>query len=102
VERARVLFQRERAGTERVYMKSALLERETKQFDVALELIEDGLSRYPKFEKLYMMGAQICSDDLEWNSKHQDQAREFYQQGIQNCPSIVSFYGCLRVNPKKE
>jgi len=96
VERARVLFQRERAGTERVYMKSALLERETKQFDVALELIEDGLSRYPKFEKLYMMGAQICSDDLEY------QAREFYQQGIQNCPSIVSFYGCLRVNPKKE
>eukprot|EP00590_Aulacoseira_subarctica_P006109 CAMPEP_0172417574 /NCGR_PEP_ID=MMETSP1064-20121228/4109_1 /TAXON_ID=202472 /ORGANISM="Aulacoseira subarctica , Strain CCAP 1002/5" /LENGTH=136 /DNA_ID=CAMNT_0013156003 /DNA_START=356 /DNA_END=762 /DNA_ORIENTATION=+ len=86
-ERARVLFQRERAGTERVHMKSALLELETKQFDVALELIEVGIFRYPKFEKLFLTDEQICSDDLEWNSKHQDQAREFYQQGIQNCPS---------------
>jgi pre-mRNA-processing factor 6 len=91
VERARVLLQRarERAGTDRVYMKSALLERETKQFVQALQLIEEGISRYPKFEKFYMMGAQICSEDLEFNTKNQTQAKEYYQRGITNCPSCI-------------
>jgi pre-mRNA-processing factor 6 len=56
-ERARVLLQRarERAPTERVYMKSALLEREQKKYKDALQLIEEGISKYPTFGKLYMM-----------------------------------------------
>ncbi len=89
IERARVLLQRarERASTARVYMKSALLEREEKNFDDALALIEEGISTYPTFPKLYMMGGQICSDDLDTNKSNLDRARKFYQRGLQECPN---------------
>merc|ERR1712151_1448890 len=66
IDRARVLLSRarERASSDRVFMKSALLERVSKQFDDALDLIEEGVSLYPKFPKLWMMGVQLCFDDL--------------------------------------
>jgi len=89
-ERASLLLQRarERAPTDRVYMKSALFEREQKNFDAALDLIEQGIAKYPKFPKLYMMGGQICSDDLVPKTKSNlDRARKFYQRGLQECPS---------------
>ena len=103
-ERARVLLERarERAPSERVYMKSALLERECGDTKAALKLIEEGLSKYPKTAvKLYMMGGQICSDDLPKSlsstsngddAKRQkklksylDKARKIYQEGIEKC-----------------
>lgn len=68
-------------------MKSALLEREEKKFDDALALIEQGISKYPTFPKLYMMAGQICSDDLEKNKSSLDRARKFYQRGLQDCPN---------------
>ena len=105
-ERARVLLERarERAPSERVYMKSALLERESMDTKAALKLIEEGISKFPKTAvKLYMMGGQICSDDLPKNllkgddgdgaaAKNQkklksylDKARKIYQEGIEKC-----------------
>lgn len=91
IERARVLLERarQRARTERVYMKSALLEREQKDFGKALQLIEEGISLYPKFSKLYMMGGQICSDDLPKQKSSLDRARKFYQRGLENCEENV-------------
>jgi pre-mRNA-processing factor 6 len=88
-ERARVLLQRarERAPTDRVSMKSAVLEREHSCFDAALKLIEDGIAKYPKSPKLYMMGGQICSDDLSKQKSSLDKARNFYQRGLQECPN---------------
>jgi len=89
VERARVLLQRarERAPTARVFMKSAVFEREHKNFDQALTLIEEGISKYPKFPKLFMMGGQINSDDLPKDKAHLEKARKFYQRGIEACPN---------------
>jgi len=102
-ERARVLLERarDRAPSERVYMKSALLERETKDTTAALTLIEEGLSKYPKTAvKLYMMGGQICSDDLAQKllqsdaasdkkqkklKSYLDKARKIYKEGIEKC-----------------
>jgi pre-mRNA-processing factor 6 len=88
-ERARVLLQRarERAPTDRVSMKSAVLEREHSCFDAALQLIEEGIAKYPKFPKLYMMGGQICSDDLPKQKSSLDKARNFYERGLQQCPN---------------
>ena len=82
-ERARVLLQRarERAPTGRVYMKSALLERELKEFDNALKFIEEGIDKFPNYKKLYMMGGQLCGDDL----KHEQRAREYFQRGLKGC-----------------
>ena len=92
VERARVLLQRarERAPSDRVYMKSALLERHCAQFDDALDLLEQGITRYPTFAKSYMMGGQICSEDLmKKQSNALDRARKFFQRGIDRCPTNV-------------
>jgi pre-mRNA-processing factor 6 len=68
-------------------MKSALLEREEKNFYGALALVEEGISKYPTFPKLHMMGGQICSDDLEKVKSNLDRARKFYQRGLQECPN---------------
>ena len=91
IERARVLLSRarERASSDRVFMKSALLERESDNFEAALKLIEDGLTKYPKFAKLYMMGGAICFEDLESNKINLDRARKFYQKGLRMCPDSV-------------
>ena len=88
-ERARVLLQRarDRAPSARVYMKSALLERENKQYDDALNLIEEGISKYSNYPKLYMMGGQICSEDLTRDKQNLERARKFYQRGLQSCPN---------------
>ena len=90
-ERARVLLQRarERAPTNRVYMKSAILEREQKRYKESLELIEEGISKYPKFPKLYMIGGQICGDDLPKEKSNLDKARKIFQRGLQECPNSV-------------
>jgi len=87
-ERARVLLRRARdkAPTARVYMKSALLERENGNFDDALDLVEEGIMNYPDFAKLHMMGGQICSEDLEKSKYSLDRARKFYQRGLTSCP----------------
>lgn len=92
VERARVLLQRarERAPSDRVYMKSALLERQCGRFDDALDLLEQGISNYPTFAKLYMMGGQLCSQDLIKTQPNAiDRARKFYQRGLDRCPDSV-------------
>ena len=87
IERARVLLTRarERAPTARIYMKSALLERESRLYETALELLEDGINRYPTFAKMYMMGGQICSENLTKDRINLDPARKFYQRGLQHC-----------------
>ncbi len=99
IDRARVLLQRarERASSDRVYMKSSLLERECEKFDDALALIEEGLQKYPKFAKLYMMGGQICSQDLfstasENKKQYLDRARKFFKRGLENCPNNVKLW----------
>jgi len=96
IERARVLLSRarERAPTARIFMKSALLERECKHPDEAVDLLEQGLQKYPTFAKMYMMGGQICSEDLPKNKDSLDKARKFYQRGLQKCPNNVVLW-CL-------
>jgi len=107
-ERARVLLERarERAPSERVFMKAALLEREAGDTRAALALIEEGIQKYPKTaSKLYMMGGQICSDDLpreldnssgekiRKNKKsYLDKARKIYQEGIEKCSDNVTLW----------
>jgi len=36
-----------------------------------------------------MMGGQICSNDLDEGEQSWSHARDFYQQGIKNCPSCI-------------
>ena len=88
VERARVLLQRarERAPTARAFMKSALLEWEEQKWYDALHLIDEGIQKYKSFAKLYMMGGQICSQHLPKSKSTLDQARKYFQKGLDACP----------------
>lgn len=60
--RARILLKKacDRAPTAKVWMKAALLERELKEPEAALKLIDTALPSYPTFAKLYMMAGQVC------------------------------------------
>ena len=94
VERARVLLSRarDRAPSARVYMKSALLEREYSKFDDAHNLIEEGIAKYPNFAKLHMMGGQICAEDLPRNISNLERARKFFKRGLENCQNNATLW----------
>jgi pre-mRNA-processing factor 6 len=90
IARARALLARarERAGTDRVYMKSALLERETGDTKAALTLLKEGVAKYPKFVKFYLMGAQICWEDL----KDAKKSREWVTRGLSQAETDVRLW----------
>ena len=82
-ERARMLLAkaRERGGTERVWMKSAIVEREMGNVDKEKELLEEGLERFPQFHKLWLMLGQ-----LKDRIGQPEAARETYEKALRNCP----------------
>ena len=47
------------AGTARVWMKSALLERDADDLDAAVKLLSMGVEKYPDFDKLWIMTVQV-------------------------------------------
>merc|ERR1739845_254265 len=64
-------------------------ERASEQFDDALNLIEEGISLYPKFPKLWVMWGQICSHGLDNSVRNLERARKFYKKGLQHCPDCT-------------
>jgi pre-mRNA-processing factor 6 len=81
--RARALLKRARVQccTARIFLKSALLERECGQPKAEAALLDQGLARFPREPKLWLMRAQVeCRRGLR------DQANAFYLRGLQNCP----------------
>ncbi|KAI7853184.1 PRP1 splicing factor, N-terminal-domain-containing protein [Circinella umbellata] len=86
-ERARKLLElaRKESGTERVWMKSAQLERQLKNYDGALGLLEEGLNKYPTFDKLWAIKGQIMDEALNKTNE----AREIYNKAVKNCPKSI-------------
>jgi pre-mRNA-processing factor 6 len=93
-ERARLLLTkaRERAPSEKVWMKSALLEIELGEEQQALTFLDEAINKFPLFSKYYMMAGQVCTDVLNDYPK----AREYYQKGLKLFPSSVELW-CLIV-----
>jgi pre-mRNA-processing factor 6 len=95
---------RERAPTQKIWMKSAILEREEGELTAALALLDTALQRYPSFDKLYMMAAQCCvdlalktepqtePDSSEAAQKLYERARSYYQSGLRRCPMSVTLW----------
>lgn len=73
LERARV-----EVNSPRVWLKSAVFERDTGNTIIAKQLADEAITRFPTFDKLYMVGAELCS---EVKLK-----REYYARGVRNCP----------------
>ncbi|GAV70443.1 PRP1_N domain-containing protein/TPR_14 domain-containing protein [Cephalotus follicularis] len=88
-ERARMLLAkaRERGGTERVWMKSAIVEREFGNTPEERRLLNEGLKRFPSFFKLWLMLGQ-----LEERLGQFDKAKEAYDLGIQHCPNCIPLW----------
>lgn len=81
---------RREAGTDRVWIKSIAFERSQGDVTTALNLVTDGLARYPRAAKLHMMKGQIYEHD--YSPPKLPQAREAYTAGTRACPSSVPLW----------
>jgi len=104
-DRARVLLAkaRDRAPSARVWMKAALLERECRDFDAELSLLDEALKAYPAFHKFYLMAGQACERPVpapgsapcvRTDKRLGDAAaaRDFYQRGLRRCPKCAPLW----------
>lgn len=91
IERARLILAKARdhqdASSERVWMKSAILERHAKDDEAQRHLLHEGLSRFPKAWKLYLMLGQ-----MEEAAGNISEARTSYSEGIRACPDCVPLW----------
>ncbi|KZP07498.1 hypothetical protein FIBSPDRAFT_875426 [Athelia psychrophila] len=80
---ARELLVRARtvADTERIWMKSAVFERQRGHHTTALETLATALTKFPKFAKLYMIQGQIHQA-----MKNFPAARASFAAGLRACP----------------
>lgn len=90
-QRARLLLQRARetssASTPRVWMKSALVERELGDTAAEKALLQEGIKRYPAFWKLWLMLGQ-----LEERTGNLDGARQAFVGGVKAASSAVPLW----------
>ncbi|KAG8897540.1 hypothetical protein FRB99_008100 [Tulasnella sp. 403] len=86
---ARELLARARkvADTERIWMKSAVFERQRQNLPQALETVNTALRKFPVFAKLHMIKGQILTDAGDIPG-----AREAYAAGVKACPTSVSLW----------
>lgn len=88
-EAARQILEKARtqANTERVWMKSAVLERQLGKLDDALETLKEAIGRFPSFDKLHMIRGQILDSKGDIAG-----ARAAYAQGCRSCPKSVPLW----------
>uniref|UniRef100_A0A6B2KXN3 PRP1 splicing factor N-terminal domain-containing protein n=1 Tax=Arcella intermedia TaxID=1963864 RepID=A0A6B2KXN3_9EUKA len=97
-ERAREVLERARssAGTARIWMKSALLERELKNTAKEESLLLTSLAKFPDFPKFYLMLAQL----YERTDRIQT-AKNMYTDGIKKCKNFIPLWiGLTRLEEK--
>lgn len=88
--RALLLKARDKAPSERVWLKSALLELEHANVSAALSLLDEGINRYPSFAKFYIMAGQCVENPALLNDS--TRAREYYQSGLKTCSDSVPLW----------
>ena len=90
-QRAKLLLQKARetesASTPRVWMKSALVERELGDIPALRSILNQGLARYPTYWKLWLMLGQV-----EEQQGALDAARQAYVQGVKHCMDNVPLW----------
>lgn len=89
IEAARQILEKARtqANTERVWMKSAVLERQLGKLDDALETLKEAIGRFPTFDKLHMIRGQILESKGDIAG-----ARAAFAQGCRSCPKSIPLW----------
>lgn len=89
--RARALLKkaREAARTPRVWLKSAILERELGDYGEEKQILLQAIQTYPNFPKFWMMLGQL----LEKHSTTEEAAK-IYKQGNKACPTSRELWVC--------
>ena len=91
MERARLILakarQQEEASSDRVWMKSALLERIDGNIDEQRRVLHDGIERFPQAWKLHIMLGQ-----LEEQAGAIEEARKAYSNGVKRCPGSIPLW----------
>ncbi|OMP07873.1 RNA-processing protein, HAT helix [Corchorus olitorius] len=97
-ERARMLLAkaRERGGMERVWMKSAIVERELGNTEEERRLLDEGLKRFPSFFKLWLMLGQ-----LEERLGNLEKAKEVHESALKHCASCIPLWVSLAILEEK-
>ncbi|PSC71481.1 STABILIZED1-like [Micractinium conductrix] len=100
LDRARLILAKARehapASTARVWMKSAMVEREAGQATEERQLLTEGIRRFPSFWKLHLMLGQ-----LEERQGHADAARLAYAAGIKrNMDAIPLWVAAARLEER--
>ncbi|KAI9850895.1 MAG: hypothetical protein M1838_004874 [Thelocarpon superellum] len=78
---------RREAGTDRVWIKSVAFERQLGNDDDALDLVNQGLQRYPQAAKLWMQKGQIYE-----GANKIGPARDAYNTGTRACPTSIPLW----------
>lgn len=91
IDAARQLMDRARevAGTERIWIKSAVFDRKHDSPQKTLETIKQGLTKFPACAKLHMMhGQQLAAQSPPAVAA----AREAYSIGVKRCPHSIPLW----------
>ncbi|CAK9786169.1 hypothetical protein CC85DRAFT_283722 [Cutaneotrichosporon oleaginosum] len=78
---------RTQANTERVWMKSAVLERQLGKLDDALNTLQEAIAKFPKFDKLHMIRGQVLEQKGDIPG-----ARAAYAQGCRECRNSIPLW----------
>jgi hypothetical protein len=58
-----------------------------------MQLLDEGIAKYPAFPKLYMMAGQACMETTGTGAVHDPvRARDYYQKGLKECPKCVPLW----------
>lgn len=90
---AGMLLERARTevGSARVWLKSALFERNEGRLSASIELLKESSSRFPTYWKFYLMLAQLLEETLPEGDNIRS-AREIYSNGFRKCPHAVALW----------
>lgn len=84
---------RQEVNSARVWIKSAVFERNQGDWNKALELVESALEKFVKEEKLYLMKAQLVEKlKSTENGENVKSARETLGKGFKNCPTSIPIW----------
>lgn len=89
LERARIILQRARdkVGDERVWMKSAIVEREAGDHSAELNLLREGIKTHPKSWKMILMLGQLFTRQSKLVN-----AKEVYALGLRECSDCLHIW----------